>query len=254
MTAPLVLLHGYTGGPAAWDAVAARLEDDGARVLRPALLGHDGGVPPPLPAGAAPFETEVDRLAAELRRAGTAGAHLAGYSLGGRVALGLLVRHGDLWSRATLLGAHPGLASERERRRRAAEDAVWIALLRRQGLEAFVAAWETRPLFASQADLPSGVLRDQAALRRRHHPEGLAAALERLGLGVMPDWRPHLGGVSVPVTVVAGERDGRFLALAREMAALLPRARLVELAGVGHNPLVEDPAAVAGILSRKEEA
>jgi len=244
----MVLLHGFTGAPVSWDRVVELLPSSCTPVLRPALPGHDGRVPPPLPPGAAPFAAEVDRLAAELRAAGTAGAHLAGYSLGARVALGLLVRHPDLWSRATLIGAHPGLRDEAARERRAEEDGEWSALLRRRGAAAFVREWEARPLFASQARLPAPARAAQAAVRRAHHPEGLAAALERLGLAGMPDWRPFLGGVGVPVTLVVGELDEAFLGLAEEMLPRFPAALLVVLPGVGHNPLLEDPVALAAVL------
>lgn len=248
---PLVLLHGFTGAPASWDPVVPLLPRHCRPIVRPALPGHDGRVPAPLPPGAEPFEAETDRLAARLREAGVAGAHLAGYSLGARVALGLLVRHPDLWSGATLIGVHPGLADDQARARRAAEDREWITLLRREGAAAFVREWEARPLFASQARLSPSVLEAQAAVRCGHHPEGLAVALERLGLAVMPDWRPHLEAVSISVALLAGELDETFLALARDTADRLPAGRLVIAPGAGHNLVLEAPTAVAAVLGER---
>jgi pimeloyl-ACP methyl ester carboxylesterase len=87
--APLVLLHGFLGTRATWDAVLPALE---ARhdVLAPALPGHAGG--PPLPPGAAPADAVVDTLERTLDDAGIGTAHLVGTSLGGYLALRLAAR------------------------------------------------------------------------------------------------------------------------------------------------------------------
>ena len=80
---PLFLLHGFTGSPASWDGVLALLPE--RRTLRPALLGH--GAPPP---EATTFAGEIARLAALLP---DEPVHLAGYSLGARMALSLALAH-----------------------------------------------------------------------------------------------------------------------------------------------------------------
>ena len=54
----------------------------------------------------------------------------------------------------------------------------------------------------------------------------------------------------MPVTLMAGEEDPKFLALAREAAALLPTARVVTVPDAGHNLLLERPEAVAHVLNR----
>lgn len=244
MSRPLVLVHGFTGAPASWDAVRRSLDED-IPVLAPALLGHDGTAGPP---AIHAFDDEVDRLAAAVREAGSRGAHLVGYSLGGRVALGLLVRHHGLFAGATLIGTHPGLADPAARADRAARDAQWARLLEREGLPTFVAAWEALPLFATQAALDPAVLARQRALRMAHDSAGLARALRVLGLAVMPDYRPRLAGLDLPVTLVAGEADAKFRALAGEMRERIPGARLEIATGAGHNVVLERPDWIAGLI------
>jgi pimeloyl-ACP methyl ester carboxylesterase len=59
----------------------------------------------------------------------------------------------------------------------------------------------------------------------------------------------RLGEVTVPVTVAWGALDARFIInRSRELAGRLPRARSVELPGVAHQPYLEQPAAVAGLI------
>lgn len=221
-----LLLHGFTGAPASTASLAA---PPGS--VAPTLGGHlstevTGG-----------YWHEVERLA-ELGRDCDA---LFGYSLGGRLALGILARHPQRFRRAVIVSAHPGLTTDDERRARRAADARFVELLRARGLEAFVDEWEALPLWASQARLSAELLRQQREQRLAHSAEGLAQSLLRHGLGEMPDLRPLLARVTTPVQVLAGEQDPKFCKLARELAALLPHAGLHLVPGAGHNLLLEEP-------------
>ncbi|MCP3964539.1 MAG: alpha/beta fold hydrolase [bacterium] len=239
--ARVVCLHGFTGSPASWDAVVEKLPAD-FQVERLALSGHDHR--PPTVDG---FVEEVDRLAGLLRRP----CHLAGYSLGGRVALGLLARHPDLFTSATLIGAHPGLRTEAERRQRRAADEELSRRLKREGIEAFVDFWESLPLFVSQGSASAEALELQRAIRLGHDAHGLAHSLRALGLGAMPDYGADLERIDLPVHLMAGEADLKFARLARSMAASLPRATVEVVPSAGHNLILEAPGAVASAIERQ---
>lgn len=257
----LVLLHGFTGSPASFDDLVRRI---GARwprvrVLRPALLGHASAAPASLEhrfvGGDAHekvvrFEQEVDRLADGIARAGLRGSHLCGYSLGARVALGLLVRHGAAFSGATLIGVHPGLTSVAERAARVGSDERWCELLARRGVDAFLEAWRAQPLFATQRALPEAVAAQQRRVRSSQRADGLMRSLRVLGLGQMPDYRGSWRNVTGRLQLVVGEQDTKFVALARELAARAPSAELDVVAGAGHNVLLEAPEQVERILMR----
>lgn len=238
------MLHGFTGHPASWEPVVAGVASPGL-VVAPFLPGHDREAPRVDQGG---FEEVVDALAAAL------GAHhpgpwrLVGYSLGARVALGLLVRAPGLWADAVLIGVNPGLEDGRSRQERVDEDARRAGTLRERGIGSFVEEWEHLPLFASQVGLPAETAAAQRARRLAHDAEGLARCLEVLGLGAMPDWWPALPGIRVPVRVVAGERDERFAPLGARAAALLPSGELTIVPGVGHNVVLEAPGAVSQLL------
>lgn len=244
----LVLLHGFTGSPASWDAVLEALPA-GPPVLRPTLLGHGPGAG----AGVERFEQEVDRIADLVRSSRMEGAHLCGYSLGGRLALGLVVRHPALFASATVAGAHPGLTDPAERTARAAEDDSWALSLEQRGIEAFVASWERLPLFETQQRLPAQVRQAHRRRRAAHDPLGLARAMRVLGLGRMPPWSEGLRSAPVPLGLVVGEHDGKFRAVARELGAQLlqagavpPRVHVAE--GAGHDVPLEAPRALAAVL------
>ncbi len=255
MTSKLVLLHGFTGGPASWNVVRAHLPGD-LDVHCPALLGHAPPVHaddehPGEPRAISGFDEEVDRIARLVRDwAAGESVHVVGYSLGGRVALGLLIRHPGLATSATLIGAHPGLERAGERTIRKTQDERRARQLRSDGLQPFLADWERLPLFASQSELPADVLETQRALRASHDPRGLARSLRVLGLGSMPERWSVLSHIGVPVELIVGARDARFLSLARRMEEKLSRGRLVVVDGAGHNVPLERPVVVARHIER----
>jgi 2-succinyl-6-hydroxy-2,4-cyclohexadiene-1-carboxylate synthase len=247
MTLPIAALHGFTGSPASFDAVMALLGSSDAATLAPALLGHHGAQ---RDGDVRSFEGEVDRLARLLAERAPRW-HLVGYSLGGRVALGLLVRHPSLFESALLVGAQPGLDDEAARAGRRAADAEWCRLLDARGIEPFVDAWQAQPLFATQRGLPPAVLDARRAERLGHDARGLLRCLEVLGLGAMPSYWGALDRLTVPTTLMVGELDPKFTEIAERMRARMRAASIEVVPGAGHDVVLERPDAVARALGSR---
>lgn len=234
---PLVLLHGFLGSPAAWDAVLAALPHHGP-VVAPWLPGHGPAAPQP---------TRFDDAAQAIADALHEDAVLAGYSLGARLALAATLRRPGVARATLLIGGHVGLADPADRAERAALDVLRAAALRAD-LAAFVAAWEALPLFESQRTLPAALQARQRASRLAHDPQSLAWAFEVAGLAQMPDLRGAVAAGRQPLCFLTGALDARFGAL----AASLVRPPWVThriVPGAGHNLLLEAPAAVAASLA-----
>ncbi len=236
--APLVLLHGFLGAPAAWQPVLAALPRHG-NVWCPWLPGHG-----PAPAAPGDWAAVVRQLAAAL----PAGAVLAGYSMGARLALGAALQAGSLLRATLLVGGHVGLASAAERGERAAQDAERAAALRSQPLQAFVRAWEAMPLFATQRALPPAALEQQRQARLKHEAAALAWSFDVAGLAQMPDLRPAVAAARQPLHWLTGELDPRFGALAASLVRP-PWVTHHVVPGAGHNLLLEAPADVAASLA-----
>jgi pimeloyl-ACP methyl ester carboxylesterase len=118
-----------------------------------------------------------------------------------------------------------------------------------------VNAWERQPLFATQAALPRDALARQRAERLDHRPRELVRSLRICGLAAMPSYRARLPEIRVPTTLVVGESDAKFAAIAEEMRAAMPHARVAVIQGTGHNVVLERPEAVARlVLSSIREA
>ncbi|HUF61265.1 MAG TPA: alpha/beta fold hydrolase [Verrucomicrobiales bacterium] len=170
---------------------------------------------------------------------------LAGYSLGGRLALHALCDSPDLWKGGVVISAHPGFADARARSRRLRADGVWLEKFRTAPWPDFLDAWGNRPaLRSSQAAT--------AAVPRRFGR--MARALDAWSLGRQEDLRPRLSNISFPVFWLVGEKDGKFVRLAEQAVQRLPLGRLRIVEGCGHRVPIERPDAIAQALEEAMES
>ena len=118
MPLPIVFLHGFLGSTDSFDAVKARLR--GAHsVYSPPIYGHSGRQTC-LPNH--DYDAETDRLLGLIRDYfQSSPVHLVGYSMGGRLALGMLLKATSQFRSATLISARRGLESAEERAKRREE-------------------------------------------------------------------------------------------------------------------------------------
>ena len=230
------------GRGADWDAVADRL-GPGVRVLAPDLAHHGARAargPGPTEASGVTLEGEADRLAAALDEP----AAVAGYSMGGRLALTLAVRHPERVRALVLVSAQPGLRTAQARAARRAVDARRAREITAD-YAAFLDRWYRAPLWGGLPDgLRQRLVRDRLAHNR---PLALARSLDEMGTGAMVPLWDRLAGIRAPSWAVAGGADAKYVALAREMAREGPfRVRIVP--GAGHALLAQAPGAVADVL------
>ena len=220
----IALVHGFAGDPSTWDEVIARwtLAEPPHAI---ALPGHGGGA-------------VRDDWAANL--AAVPDCEIAvGYSLGARVVLGLVASGRCRFG--VLIGCNPGL-DEGERAARRATDASWARMLRTDGIAAFADAWTAQPLFATQARVSAERRAARRTRRLALDPLELARSLETMGLAEMPDCR---GAIDHRVALIAGADDAKYVAIARMLGA---RCELID--GSGHDPTLEQPAALAAAIAR----
>jgi 2-succinyl-6-hydroxy-2,4-cyclohexadiene-1-carboxylate synthase len=252
--ARLVLLHGFTGGGRSFEHLfgeGAPLELD-VQALCPDLPGH--GDAPALPAAPGePFTAAAALVARTAAKAFGGPIHLAGYSMGARLALAVALEFPQVVRSLVLESGGAGLASPALRAERRAADEELAKLLDREGLRAFLAKWEVAPVLAGLQALPQPVQDSLRERRLRNDPHGLAWSLRALGQGAQPSYWHRLSELQCPVLLLHGEKDEKFTQLARRLSQQLPRARLVQLEqidGAGHTPHLEQPALYAGALRR----
>jgi 2-succinyl-6-hydroxy-2,4-cyclohexadiene-1-carboxylate synthase len=242
MAETVVLLHGFAGTRHAWDLVADRLDPERYRPLALDLRGH-GDARDTRPITFAECVADVAAQAPER-------FVLCGYSLGARVALHVALAHPERVSRLVLVAGTAGIEDPALREERRAADEKLAAETERGTIEEFADRWSRQPLFAGTPPLAAKVWRADLL---RNDPNALAAVLRGLGAGVMePLWDllPELDGM--PVTIIVGERDGRYAATGRRIAETLPGTRLLLVPGAGHGLPREAPQAVAAAIASTE--
>jgi pimeloyl-ACP methyl ester carboxylesterase len=241
---PLVLLHGVGHRRQAWDVVLDRLTPH-RDVITVDLPGH--GESPPLEKGKPAVEAMLGAVTALLDDLGLERPHVAGNSLGGRLALEAAVA--GRADSATGLSPAGFWRNEREAAMaRATFKVMEVAggRLRRYGPALSRHTAGRALLYGVTVSRPSRVPAEQAAgdmaafLAAHDALEAIVAQLTPFN-GRIPD--------DVPVTIAWGTKD-RLLRPRQVLVAKarLPQARIRPLPGCGHVPMTDDPALVADVL------
>jgi 2-succinyl-6-hydroxy-2,4-cyclohexadiene-1-carboxylate synthase len=172
--------------------------------------------------------------------------HSMGYSMGGRLALYLACQFPEHFTSVFLESASPGLATDIERLLRQQQDEIVATELESGDWPLFLTRWYAQPLFDTLRHSPAFAELFQRRLNNR--PHALAQALRGLGTGMQPSLWHEMAALTMPITLVVGDRDRKFVRINQSMAVRQPLAQLKILPNCGHAAHAEDPAAFATAL------
>lgn len=240
---PLLFLHGFMGDGLDWQPVMQALAE-AYHCIALDLPGH--GATEIDNARLCSMPACADAIRAFLEKRRLQRVVVAGYSMGGRLALYLVVHFPDHFTAAILESASPGLKTAEDRRARRRWDAGLAEELETGDFAAFLQRWYDQPLFAGIRSHPNFAAMLQRRLRNA--PAGLANSLRYMGTGRQPGLWHRLPQVPVPVLLISGGRDRRFVDINREMAALLPLATHEVIRDAGHNVHFEQPALFSQVV------
>jgi 2-succinyl-6-hydroxy-2,4-cyclohexadiene-1-carboxylate synthase len=171
---------------------------------------------------------------------------LVGYSLGGRLALRAALRSPSAYRGVVIVGATAGIEEGPMRVQRAEADEKLASWMEAMPIEDIVALWERQPLFADQSET---LVDEQRPGRLSHDPRSLALLLRTAGQGTLdPVWH-ELRSLKVPLLAIAGARDDGYSAAAKRIASTAPDARAAIVEEAGHAPQLQQPAAVAELIT-----
>jgi pimeloyl-ACP methyl ester carboxylesterase len=244
---PVLLINGWSASGLMWPSAFVDRLEARFRVVRIDNRGSGYSRCAPMPASIA---TMADDAAAVLRAAAPEPAIVVGLSMGGMIAQELALRHAARVRALVLVGTRPPAPVHLQ-----VPGDVIARLLRRPEPDETVgqfltATWSTLcgPGFAAAHPDRFEELIDQI-LRR---PTPKASTFRQMSaIAAWHDPR-RLAAIACPTTVVHGDVDplmpvGNGMRLAR----LVPGARYVELAGVGHLPPLEAGDALAQVIERQ---
>jgi pimeloyl-ACP methyl ester carboxylesterase len=214
------------------------------RVIAPDLRGHGDS---PAPAGVYTMDEMADDIIELLDQLQIKEpVVVGGLSMGGYVALSLVLRHPERFCGLILIDS------------RAAADAPEAARVREETARAVVHEGSSRSMLETMVPRLFGKttrekhperIEPMLAVMERTTPQGIAGALR--GMAVRPDRRGDLGKIKVPTLVMVGEEDVISPpAEAREMADLFPASRLEVIPNAGHLTPYENPQATNAAITR----
>jgi 2-succinyl-6-hydroxy-2,4-cyclohexadiene-1-carboxylate synthase len=244
---PAVLfLHGFMGSSADWREVVAEI---GERTLCIAvdLPGHGSSLG--MSRDTYTIEGATRAVIRTLDKLEVTRPLIAGYSMGGRLALYLALRYPSRCAGLILESASPGLENAGERAARRATDESKAKRLESGDFEAFLRDWYAQPLFASLAR-DEGLLYLTIEARRLNDPGELALSLREMGTGSQPSLWGELAGLDVPALAIAGELDEKYAGISSRMASINPRIESAVVPGAGHTVQAEAPEEYAALLGR----
>jgi pimeloyl-[acyl-carrier protein] methyl ester esterase len=230
----LVLLHGWGLHSTVWKGVLNALSPR-YRVTCADLPGH----------GRSGMETDLTSLeavCAQLRTHLPTRCILAGWSLGGVIAIAYALRYPTAVNHLLLIASTP----------RFVKDAGWPHAMRSEILEGFGHSLELDYVTTLNRFLSLQVQSSEDAfptlrqLRRtlfRYPPEITAL---RAGLTLLrnTDFRSRMGKLACPVGIILGERDMLVpKECGKDILGLVKRGRCAILSGAGHAPFLSHPKA-----------
>jgi 2-succinyl-6-hydroxy-2,4-cyclohexadiene-1-carboxylate synthase len=231
----LVFLHGFLGDRHDFDSITALLTDE-YQCLSIDLPGH--GKTQVINDSDYEMAPTARSIVAVLDHLQISQCFLVGYSMGGRLALYLTLYFPDRFTGALLESASPGLRTEAEREQRSQRDGQLAEELERSELTEFLLKWYGQPLFAPLKK--SSSFNQLLERRRQNRSAELAKSLRYLGTGRQPDLWSELERNQVPLCLVVGELDQKFVAINREMRSICSSAQLRVVKRCGHNVHLEN--------------
>jgi 3-oxoadipate enol-lactonase len=236
--APVVILaHAFPLGAQMWEP-QFKGAFQGWRLLAPDLRGF-GGSTDERPEDVEPsIDDYADDIASLIREVVKAPVVLGGLSMGGYAAFAVMRRTPAL-VRALVLADTRASADSLEGR--AARKAM-LTLLEREGPQGVAREMMAKLLGPTTREQNPDAEETVRRLIKRHSPNGIRDAILRMM--ERPDAAPFLPSITIPTLVLVGDEDVLTPPAESEaIAAAVPNASLVRIAGAGHLSNLERPQA-----------
>ncbi len=219
-------LHGFLGRPSDWNflhpqPISIDLMDQSMPVKNPWEWAHR-------------FNHEITHHSGTLNI-------LLGYSLGGRLALHVLLDDPSQWDGAIFISTHPGLATQEEREHRKKMDAEWALRFSTEPWNDLLEKWDKQDALINSSALPRA--------EEHYSRERLALALTTWSLGKQDDLRKPLQALNVPILWLAGQNDQKSASIAASLKLHHPLSVIKIIQDAGHRIPWDQPATFQQTLS-----
>ncbi|WP_054956874.1 alpha/beta fold hydrolase [Paenibacillus dakarensis] len=226
---PVILLHGYCGSSSYWEQVLHHL--NGYRVIVPDLRGHGRSDAPMGPYTIEQMADDVMMLMDELK---IEKATMLGHSLGGYITLSFVQRYSSRVNAFGLIHStgYPDSDEAKEKRVKA------VSVIQGEGITSFVDGL-IPGLFAPETEkLKPECIQKAKEIGYSTPPQGAIGAA--LAMRERIDRRDVISSTTLPVLLVAGEKDG-LMPQERVFTTDHSNVTQVVINGAGHMSMMERP-------------
>jgi len=232
----LCLLHGFMGSGNIFNRLLSLIKPF-CNPVTTDLLGHgksEGSTEPQRYQA----KKQVLDMASILQRLNLENLFLYGYSMGGRLALQILIHSKAPFNGVILESSSCGIESPEARLSRKKADDEKSAELRGD-FNRFLRNWTGNPLFKNNLD------DDYIQIFKDQNPEFIAACLEGFGSGVMPPVCSRLNTLTIPALLIAGEEDDKYREIMYDMSNKFGNAKFDIIRNAGHRIHYDNPNELA---------
>jgi 2-succinyl-6-hydroxy-2,4-cyclohexadiene-1-carboxylate synthase len=216
-------IHGFLGAPSDFHPLLGTAPGFEVDLFgRHKLLSHESK------------EQWLERVAKIIKENAPDSAVIA-YSLGARIALELLNRSPELFSKLALISPNPGIQIESERVTRLAADEAWAKRFDSEPLEKVLTDWNKQPVFAGSKQRTNLPTNDSSVI---------AENLRTFSLAHQPDFRPLIALHAKKIVWIVGALDTKFKNIAEELSRTVPGLKVVIVDGSGHRVIWDRPEAI----------
>jgi pimeloyl-ACP methyl ester carboxylesterase len=232
----LLLIHGNASSTRWWDELVPMLTRS-HRVIRIDLLGYGRSAKPEGRSYALP--DQAHRVGVAMDRLGVERVVVVGHSSGGAAATALAEQRPDLVAALVLINTGPHMGAYIAPPM-AIDPSQWPNVTDEQ-LRQFASPAYSRPGY----QIPLELLNDVRAMTFHSLTTTTQASRDYLKEQALPN---RLAPLGKPLLVIFGEEDRRWRSSSAADYRAVPGARVEMLPGLGHTPILEDPARTASSL------
>ncbi len=239
----VVFLHGFLGTGEVFKPLISRLNSN-INPITIDLLGHGETEGAELHYRFSTKEQVAD-IAKLISEQLTAPVVLYGYSMGARLALQLTLMRPDLIRGLILESGSFGIENENERQARQALDASRADQII-GNFEGFIDEWSKMKIFESS--LAPEEEKELTDIQKAQNNYWMSNSLLGFGSGTMPCVKDQLEELVIPVQLIVGSQDTKFLRINQAMKKGIPDCTLTIVEQANHRVHLEQPEKCANII------
>jgi 2-succinyl-6-hydroxy-2,4-cyclohexadiene-1-carboxylate synthase len=232
-------LHGFTGCAKDWVPVVYLLDKKYNYYLVD-LVGH-GKSDSPKENYYYFIDSIVNQLKEIILSLSNSKIILAGYSMGGRIALNFALQNASLLKGLILESCTWGIGEENLRKERVIQDEKLAEFIENNSIDKFIDYWMNIDLFNTQRRFSNEMLGQIREHKLENNRAGLANTLRCSGTGIMKPLFNNIKDIHEKTLLISGGLDSKFTDINAEMVKLFTDAKHKIIKNAGHNTHLEEP-------------